>query len=771
MNQNTICIINFKHRLRNYTLLLCLLYAIPSFGQSGYKKYDLQVREFKDSIESVSIHNLSDSLKCLHILNTILPRLHVLNTPTRSEKLAVLGKYTDSATFWATKAKCKSCITYIELVKANYLPDIDSIIILPQIPKWASKSLKLHYLCSSFNYRFKKRETYDLNEIREIVDLLDDKEIGYHQRMVVADIIATNYFYQISDYETCSKLFNIATKNYENGTLLFDPWKVRVELPGVVSLPIQKISRSYLNGGLVAEKLGDYKTAFEYMKKGSVLYKETQDTMGLLWAYRDLSKAYSIQQDYDNAFSYIDSTLTLINQGSTALLGVKLQRYSDFLFTNSQLANDPITSERFFGRLKTQLKDKESFPEPTTMELLHYAFLELNIQAHDLVELGEEFDLVGLQKVLAEINEIELGTQVYNNNLRSLIIAQFAMVEAYLNTDSPDFKNYQRTYRLKSLAFNLDEYKEIFYDFAKPFLITLEDQNFLLELNRDLLATANKATNRLSLVNDRFLAWEAIGSSDSALFYHKAYSSIKDSIVNRENYMKLAKADLDLKNLERQKASDQLRIESYSNKQSALISGILAISFLLLALLFIQRRIRDRIRNEKKAELLALEAETEIQKNVILASENKLLEKELHSSIIEAMHNQNRNIELAEIIEELQTGAESSFVDRKTKELKRKLNEISSEEILHEIERKAIQLYPDLYDYLQENLSARNKNEILLCIMMMMNYTTEDIARLLKRSEKAVKSLRYRVRKRLLLEESDDLKAHLKSKLEQNYVE
>ena len=291
----------------------------------------------------------------------------------------------------------------------------------------------------------------------------------------------------------------------------------------------------------------------------------------------------------------------------------------------------------------------------------------------------------------------------------------------------------------------------------------MKDQSFLLKMNAELSkAEWGSSFANLNYMKDRFLAWEELGQWDSALNYHKIYSNFKDSLVNRDNYIKLAQSDLELKSLETQRLQDELKLESFSNKQRFLISAILAITFFFLTILFQQIRKREKIKNEKNAELLQLRAESESQKNQILQGQNKQLEKELHTSILETIHNQSRNIELGEILEELKAGSESLFVDRKAKEMKRKLNEFSAQEALLDIEKSAAQHFSRLYDFLLEKLSKRNKMELMLCLMLVMNYSTEDIARLLNRSEKAIKSLRYRVRKRLELKENQDLTEYLK---------
>ena len=83
--------------------------------------------------------------------------------------------------------------------------------------------------------------------------------------------------------------------------------------------------------------------------------------------------------------------------------------------------------------------------------------------------------------------------------------------------------------------------------------------------------------------------------------------------------------------------------------------------------------------------------------------------------------------------------------------------------VLQELEHKARDAYPELYRQLQSKLSQRNSIELLYCIMLILGYSSEEIARTLQRSEKAVKSLRYRIRKKLDLGEEEELLPYLQN--------
>lgn len=732
---------------------------IPLHAQKSKPEYQ-NLSSAKKRMAKLNFAELSDSAKSMYLLNIF----HLENQQNQNNKKfgEALNIYTDSAMAWAEKANCESCKTYIELLLVNYYSDNKELFPHPKLPENASKPLRLHFLCTSFLLDFKFQDSLDLEAIEEIKNLVFDPDIPILQRVAVSDIIATYYYYQKGEFETCQKLFEVAINAYENDEFLDDPWHIQLENPGIYYTPIQKVSRGYLNGGLTAQKLGNYNKAIKYMVKGAELYSLRKDTMGVLWAYRDLSKAFAVQEDYKNCSNYIDSTLKILKIGSFHLLKSNPQRLSEFLLNFYELIQNPDLKELILNKIKVHQKSvlPHSVSNMDTVFNAHFQFVTL---AEKLLN-GQSIDLAPFDSLILSIEQNPGDDLIYDFNLKKLVCAQYWILKASSSKTGMDKVKAQENYKKQWSSFSIDVYKSNFYLFSKPFLREMGDQAFLLQMNHQLSKTGAEATpSHLNYAKDRYKAWEDMAVFDSALFYYKAYSGIKDRILNRDNYIKLAQSDLELKSLENKKISSELKLESYANKQRFLITGILAITFFFLMILFQQKRKREKIKNERNEELLQLRALAEERKNQELEGENKKLEKELHTSILETIHNQSRTIELGEMIEELKAGSESLFVDRKAKEMKRKLNEFSAEEALLDIEKSAAQLSPKLYDFLLTKLSKRNKMELMLCLMLVMNYSTDDIARLLNRSEKAIKSLRYRVRKRLELDENQDLTEYLEA--------
>lgn len=717
----------------------------------------------RDSLIELDYHQFSDSVQSVYWLNRIWPEREYIREVKNGKEFNEFNQFIDSAGHRAAKANCKSCFVYIDLFKVHFI-ETDSIIPLPPLPEKASKNLEIHWLCTVFNQNFRTQKETPLDFIERMYALVLDEEVDISQRTVVGDILATQYYYPKGEYNKALNLYQVGVKAYENKRFSKTPWIKQLELPGIYSRIMERVSRCYLNSALVLEKQGHFGEAVTSLVTGADLYARLGDTLGLLWAYRDLSNTYAAQQDYDNVLRYIDSTLSIIDKGSKSLFESKTRAYSETLESHINLAFNEQVGDRLFSLIKGRFfAEREGIPEKETNAGMYYAFLKLNLIALDNYWNNTSIPIDELDTLIDPLNELDYSGYVYEDNIKNQIHFQYWLLKAYQNKDSKDFSLYQRKYRSFSEKIHVLSNKQAQYDFARYFLMEIEDFDFLLKLNHDLPSIAGSVSrSMLNLAKDQYLAWEAIGRYDSALHYHKYYFQVKDSLANRQNYMDLARADLKLKMVNDLRQTQILKAENRLHKQRALILVIVSIASISIALLYRQRRRRDKTLNERTAELLKVKAESESFKNIELLNKNIELEQELRASIVLAMQNQNRNLELVEMVEDLKSASVDSNVGRRTSEIKRKLSDNMLEEILYDIEMQAIKVYPKLHSYLQEKLSSRNKIELLLCITLVMNYSTDDISRLLQRSEKAVRSLRYRIRKRLELDENQDLLKHLR---------
>ncbi len=237
--------------------------------------------------------------------------------------------------------------------------------------------------------------------------------------------------------------------------------------------------------------------------------------------------------------------------------------------------------------------------------------------------------------------------------------------------------------------------------------------------------------------------------------------SILDKINGEERISITEEMAAKFETAKKEAKNERLILEKKQLLLYASATGVALLSLVIILYLLARQRKREKELAQNRAELMKVKAQQADKARVAVEEKFKEQQEELRVSINEAMLQQNRIGELMEMVEELQAGSENSFVSKKTKQMKQKLEDYSAESQLVELDQKAQGAYPILYEYLSKNLTSRSEAEKLFCIMLVMEYTSDDIARALKRSPKAVSNLRYRVRKRLGLQDAIDLKMHL----------
>lgn len=117
--------------------------------------------------------------------------------------------------------------------------------------------------------------------------------------------------------------------------------------------------------------------------------------------------------------------------------------------------------------------------------------------------------------------------------------------------------------------------------------------------------------------------------------------------------------------------------------------------------------------------------------------------------------------ELLAYIEELKAVHGNIELKHKTIEIQRIFEEQKTDDIVNKVENTAKSLYPELVDALTSNYPEINKLELQYCLMLALGYNLDEVMSILGRSEKAIKSLRYRIRKKMNLDDGLNLREHI----------
>jgi len=319
------------------------------------------------------------------------------------------------------------------------------------------------------------------------------------------------------------------------------------------------------------------------------------------------------------------------------------------------------------------------------------------------------------------------------------------------------------TYLKKGLKYSeeqddLDEQLSIHLNLADLF-IRKNDFNkaeIHLEEAAKLVERVHSPEQMKNLHNSYYRLYEARGDFEAALREHKLFTDWSDSLFKQQKSIQLAEFEI-IYGLEkaRQKMIRQetdILLLQKENKIQAQQKGLLAggmFTFLLgatLVILLLQSRHR-------KIHLAHLNKER-VQQQELEFKKRELASYTLHL----AQKNQLLD-ELREGIEVLQSGSKGNS---EFSSLKHKLNYDNQIDRDWEVFKMHFEeVHPDFFRRLQRSYPQLSLNDMRLLALMKLNLNSKEIASILNITPDSVKKSRYRLRKKLELEEEANINLEL----------
>lgn len=265
-------------------------------------------------------------------------------------------------------------------------------------------------------------------------------------------------------------------------------------------------------------------------------------------------------------------------------------------------------------------------------------------------------------------------------------------------------------------------------------------QGYNLAKETGLIGLQRDATLYLSEI------YVSLGNVNEAFSYFKLYKILSDSVSNEHTTKEITRLKLQFEFDKKTKEQEleQARKESIQKRKEFLlyliIAGVLSGLIIFLLLYFLQKSKTQRIHLERKNLELDLESRNkELTTNVMY-----LLKK---NEFIESISDKLKKTKLYFKPEN------RSFVDNIIKELEDSLSKDSWEEF----EVRFQQVHKDFYRKLNDRFPDLSPNEQKLSAFLRLNMSTKEISAITYQSEKSIFTARYRLRKKLGLDEHANL--------------
>jgi DNA-binding CsgD family transcriptional regulator len=265
--------------------------------------------------------------------------------------------------------------------------------------------------------------------------------------------------------------------------------------------------------------------------------------------------------------------------------------------------------------------------------------------------------------------------------------------------------------------------------------------------------------------DERHRFFEAQGDYKLALEAYKIFKALDDSIKGVE--LKESLAEMEVK-YEVAEKDAQLALLGYEKEQAAAknkliyVSGGMAVVVLLLILLFTSRNNKlTKTLTQQKQKTLELEIVNKQQEERRLKSENEYQKKQLSTRALEVSQ---RNRVLIDVFEKLETLKQKESYGQQ--ELITKLHAEVRSYLRSSEDWKRIRVHlEEVNSVLIQRIKAVHPQltakDVRLLMLFKIGLNTKEIANLLNLAPNSVKMSRYRLKKKLELDEEANLDAYL----------
>lgn len=507
-----------------------------------------------------------------------------------------------------------------------------------------------------------------------------------------------------------------------------------------------------------------YSQRLAYAQNALKLAQKKQNKTGTAKALTSLGTIALEQDDYQQALDYLQQANLIAKQ--TAQL--KPLSQTSYLIGNvHNYLNAPHEALKYYQQAQ-----------------------RLYLQRKDSVGLGMVYNSLGI--VYSRLDQADKALDYYQQSLFLLEQLKEEHYKTYPLNNLGDYYFHQGEYERALLNFQEALQIDRRYEDLKGESVSLGNIAWIYREMGEL----EKATNTLKqalniaipegydkvvydLQKDLSETYEQMGNYERALYYHQSYTELKDSVLGEKTQECIAQLQVRFETKQTQQALQaaqqdvgSLRQQEVRNRWKTYTIAIALIAVILISL-FIVWRMNERIKEkraliEKNKQLHQMEQqlmESELKnkelKNVQLKEELAYKNKDLTNFALDiARKNEFAN----KILNGLETVA---LV--KGNAQKKKLHELTQfakshlkiNEDLESFQMNIEKVNQDFFDGLNKRYPDLTPNERHLSGLIRLNLTTKDIAAMRNISPKTVEMARYRLRKKLALDPSEELNLFL----------
>ncbi len=486
-------------------------------------------------------------------------------------------------------------------------------------------------------------------------------------------------------------------------------------------------------------KTDQMNNAVEEFKVAETLLLELDDKSSLLTSYLALGNIYIQRDNLPEAMESYNKAIVLAEQLADSVRLSSL--YNNLGILNLYLHNNEKALELYSRafQLFKNLGDTINIAGTTT----NIGTIYVNL---DNFEIAKNYYLQGLE-LFQSINMVEGEAHaLLKLGILELKRKHFKEALDYLNRSIDKLSEVGITYSGVKSIFLAETLinkgivltKMLNYDEALEYL----DKGMDIAIDGGDIGLMSQAANYISQYYSEKMDFK------KALEYYKIFKLNSDSISNESSIRKLAQLEMQLEYDENLYLKTLENQELIQKQQRNTLYSILFVSILILGLTLLLVLFKLEKNKKKKAELAQLNLEEKLEHT----------NKELTTHV---MYLLQKNEFILSISEKLKLAKLEAKAENKQRisELISELESNSEMFSWEEFEIRFQQVYTNFYKTLYERFPNLSQNEIRLCAFAKLNMTTKEIAAITFQSTNSISVARYRLRKKLGLNQEDNLHA------------
>lgn len=591
-----------------------------------------------------------------------------------------------------------------------------------------------------------------------------------------------------------------------------EPDKARIFVDSIYTLAsktgmIEKTGDCYYNYGLIERRLSNNESALDYLTRAISLYKREKLWHKASRCYTFSAQIYLDEMDYKTAATNFSESLklrrrisdsagmanNLMNLGGISYYLGSFSEATDYYYRALRIANELKNTDHSalalmnLSNVHTRQNNHSKAIEYLVQALEYYrssgsrksesdVLLNLGITYYKMGEIkkAENVYLESL-KIKEELGNDFSGMMKLYNNL--------GMIAREYGDDNKAMEYYASTLDL-SRQINDKHTEAIALSNLGARMMVKGDTASLPLLLESLELTQGLGFKKLLLnIYDNLQQYYSkFGDYQKAYYYALNYQAMNDTLFNEESAAKIielqTKYDTEMKEKENEILRNQANILQLRILVLAIsVIAIIIIAFSIILLFGLKRKalkqsleLMEKENKLNRLEFEKQEKETRHLQEVVFAEEqiNKLQRrqlqdknKELTTSTLQII---NKNEALSHIREIAAKALKDDECDGKTC-IQQLIREVDANINLHEqwetFKMHFESVHTGFFTRLLEKYPTLTQNELKLCAYLRMNLSSKEIARMLNISIESGNTKRYRLRKKLQLENDKNLVAFL----------